>query len=206
MGRPIPHTGSDPTRHFPLGIIPHGYSVLDFKLKGLFKLSQVRMNVFTNDVLAGGTITGFRMLNPRGGVDPLGVGVAQTSLNDDGRLLLDDIGHLVQRHLLVVDIVVAAVDVVAHNSGVGSLQGWGCDGHGRGLLLLLSWTAFHLEIVTYLRYGVNNVDEKKVVVKVGFEALNIDDNIAAANEITENTINEGEDEEDLESVEEFRRF
>jgi len=51
--------------------------------------------------------------------------------------------------------------------------------------------------VTYLRYGVNNVDEKKVVVKVGFEALNIDDNIAAANEITENTINEGEDEEDL---------
>jgi len=41
------------------------------------------------------------------------------------------------------------------------------------------------------------VDEKKVVVKVGFEALNIDDNIAAANEITENTINEGEDEEDL---------
>ena len=41
------------------------------------------------------------------------------------------------------------------------------------------------------------VDEKKVVVKVGFEALNIDDNIAAANEITENTINEGEDEEDF---------
>ena len=92
MGRPIPHTGSDPTRHFPLGVIPHGYSVLDFKLKGLFKLSQVRMNVFTNDMLAGGTITRFRMLNPGGGVDPLGVGVAQTSLNDDGRLLLDNIG------------------------------------------------------------------------------------------------------------------
>merc|ERR1719210_2777576 len=141
-------------------------------------------------MLAGGTITRFRMLNPRGGVDPLGVGVAQTSLNDDGRLLLDNIGLSVQSHLLAVD------KVVAHNSGVGSLQGWGCDGHGRGLLLLLSWTAFHLEIVTYLRYGVNNVDEKKVV-KVGFEALNIDDNIAAANEITENTINEGEDEEDL---------
>ena len=50
----------------------------------------------------------------------------------------------VQSHLLAVDkVVVAAVNVVAHNSGVGSLQGWGCDGHGRGLLLLLSWTALH---------------------------------------------------------------
>ena len=64
----------------------------------------------------------------------------------------------VQSHLFdkIVVVVAAAVNVVSHNSGVGSLQGWGCDGHGRGLLLLLSWTAFHLEIVTYLRYGVNN--------------------------------------------------
>jgi len=36
------------------------------------------------------------------------------------------------------------VDVIADNSSVGSLQWWGCDGHGSGLLLLLSWTTLHI--------------------------------------------------------------
>ena len=82
------------------------------------------------------------MLNPRGvGTPPDG-----SSLNDNGSFLLDHVGHLdavVHGHFLVV-VVVAAVNVVADHSGVGSLQGWGRDGHGRGLLLLLSGTAFHL--------------------------------------------------------------
>ena len=94
------------------------------------------MDVFANDRL-------------RIALDHLG-GLAKAGLYNDGPFFHND--WLVILLVTAAAIVIAAaVDVVPHHSSVGSFQGWGRDGHGRGLLLLLSGTALHL--VTYgVRY------------------------------------------------------
>jgi hypothetical protein len=65
---------------------------------------------------------------------------------------------------IIIVVATTAVDVVAYHSSIRSLKGWGRDGHGRGLLLLLSWTAFHSCDLIEVRSEYESV-------KDGFEAL-----------------------------------
>ena len=135
MSRTVPHSWSDPTQHFSARIVPSGHAVFSLQLQSLFKLTKVGMNIFI--AMQGIFATLF----------VLSSGWWKSGLNDDrpffkGRkanfpVFFDFLGEV---------IGIVAVDIVTNHSGIGSLQGRGRDGHGRGLLLLLSGTALHLVI------------------------------------------------------------
>lgn len=133
MGRTVSHPRSDSSRQFPTGIIPSGNAVLGLQLQSLLKLAKVRVNVFTDNLLSSL--------------------VAQTGLNYNGPLLdWSAGGHFRTIFDFLGKIIGAAVDIVTYNGSVGSLQGRGRDGHGRGLLLLLSGTALHLGTEVLMEY------------------------------------------------------
>ena len=78
--------------------------------------------------------------------------MGRTGLNNDRPLLDRTGGHFRTIFDFLGEIIGAAVDIVAYNGSVGSLQGRGRDGHGRGLLLLLSGTALHLGTEVLMEY------------------------------------------------------